>query len=167
MSGCRRALAARLLSVLGLVLGLVLPGACGRRPRQPADRWIAEVTTTNRRADRLLDAHDAAGARALLRKLIATDRPSAPLTDARRIAFEDTYFRLARLALAAGDPHQALADAEAGLAHQTGPSLFVANLLVARGAAHEALDDPRAATEDYHRALVMNEALLHEAVGAP
>ena len=40
------------------------------------------------------------------------------------------------------------------------PHLFVANLLVARAAAEEALRQPRNAANDYHRALLMNEALL-------
>ena len=67
---------------------------------------------------------------------------------------------MSHLALDAHDPAQALADAERGLGYGTAPNLFMANLLVARGAAHEALNDPRAAADDYHRALMMNDALL-------
>ena len=163
-------MSARRACVVALLSLLVVPSACSRPAPPRADPWIAEITAANRQADRLLDAQDAAGARALLRTLVATGL-NAPPTKDWRIALEDTYFRLARLALAAHDPRQALADAEAGLAYQTTASLFVANLLVARGAAHEALDDPRAAAEDYHRALAMNEALLHQvlhqAIGAP
>ena len=40
--------------------------------------------------------------------------------------------------------------------------LFVANLLVVRGAAHEALGEGPAAAEDYHQALVINDRLLAE-----
>ena len=82
----------------------------------------------------------------------------------RRLALQDTYFRLARLALGDHDARQALAYADAGLAYGTAPHLFVANLLVARGAAHEAAGDPRAAAADYQRALAINEALLAQAV---
>ena len=146
---------------------LSLAGGCSRTPRPAADPWIAEVAAVNRQVDRFLDADDAPRARELLRTLVSGERPGAPLDEERRLALEDCYFRLARLALAVRDPVQALSDAERGLAYQTAPSLFAANLLVARGAAHEALNDPRAAADDYHPALLMNEALLREAVGRP
>ncbi|HLK91796.1 MAG TPA: hypothetical protein VKZ18_18035 [Polyangia bacterium] len=153
---------------LAAALGVMLAaGACSRPARPVADPWIAEVATVNRRADRLLDADDAAGARALLRTLVTAQKSGALLDEDRRLALEDCYFRLARLALGADDPVQALADADSGLAYQTAPSLFVANLLVARGAAHEALNEPRAAAEDYHRGLLMNEALLRQAMRKP
>jgi hypothetical protein len=157
----------RLGLVLALGAGLGVAGACSRSQRPVADPWIAEAAAVNRQADRLLDADDAAGARALLRTLVAAQNRGAALDEDRRLALEDCYFRLARLALAAHDPAQALADADSGLAYQTAPNLFVANLLVARGAAHEALNEPRAAAEDYHRGLLMNEALLRRAVGTP
>ena len=151
-----------------LLTGLiVLVGGCSRPPRPPADPWIARVAAVNRQVDQLLDADDAARARELLRAVVSAERPGAALDEERRLVLEDCYFRLARLSLAGRDPAQALSDAETGLAYQTAPSLFAANLLVARGAAHEALNDPRAAAEDYHRALLMNEALLRGAVGSP
>jgi hypothetical protein len=146
---------------------LLLVGGCSQPPPPAADPWIARVAAVNRQADRLLDADDAARARELLRALVSTERPGGPLDEDRRLMLQDCYFRLARLALAGRDPAQALSDAETGLAYQTAPSLFAANLLVARGAAHEALNEPRAAAEDYHQALLMNEALLREAVGKP
>ena len=45
--------------------------------------------------------------------------------------------------------------------------LFVANLLVVRGAAHEALGEGPAAAEDYHEALVINDRLLAETLRGP
>ena len=55
-------------------------------------------------------------------------------------------------------------DADRGLALGRATDLFVANLLVVRGAAHEALDEGPAAAEDYHEALVINDRLLAEDV---
>jgi hypothetical protein len=156
----RRAPARLVIALLLLVAG------CSRPPRPAADPWIARVAAVNRQVDQLLDANDAARARELLRELV-TERPGVALDEDRRLVLEDCYFRLARLALAGREPAQALSDAETGLGYQTAPSLFAANLLVARGAAHEALNEPRAAAEDYHRALLMNEALLRGAVGSP
>jgi len=152
------------LSITGLLLLVV---GCSRPPRPAADPWIARAAAVNQQVDRLLDAGDTARARDLLRTLVSAEKTGAPLDQDRRLVLEDCYFRLARLALAGRDPAQALSAAETGLAYQTAPNLFAANLLVARGAAHEALNDPRAAAEDYHRALLMNEALLREAVGKP
>ena len=156
-------------AAFGFVLAAVAAalGGCSETQRLPPDPWIVEVATATRQVDRLLDANDTEAARALLRTLVADQRASPELADDRRVALEDCYFRLAHLALTANDPHQALADAERGLSYQTADSLFVANLLVARGAAHEALRDPRSAAEDYHRALVMNERLLQQALGRP
>ena len=110
---------------------------------------------------------DPAGARARLEALLDAQTLSPSSDGAQRLALQDTYFRLAQLALAAHDPRRALADAEAGLAYGDAPDLFVANLLVARAAAHEAMGDPRAAAADYHRALKMNETLLAQALGRP
>ena len=167
MTGPFRRAPALLFLLFLLFTGLLaLAGGCSRSPR-PADPWIAQVAAVNRQVDQLLEADDASRARQLLRALVSDAGPAAPVDADRRLVLEDCYFRLARLALAGRDPAQALSDAETGLSYQTAPSLFAANLLVARGAAHEALNQPRAAAEDYHRALLMNEALLREAVGQP
>jgi tetratricopeptide (TPR) repeat protein len=150
----RHALAQLLLvSLLGLT-------ACGR----PHEGWAVDVAAKHREADRLLDAGDAGAGRRALMSLVADYAGGGLATAPRRLALQDAYFRLARLALAANDPRQALADAESGLELGTTPHLFVANLLVARGAAREALADARGAAEDYHEALKMNEALLDQAL---
>ncbi len=102
-------------------------------------------------------------ARARLLALVAAQKAHAGENADRRLALQDTYFRLARLAIGAHEPRQAIAYADAGLAYGTAPHLFVANLPVAHGAAHEAAGDPRAAAADYQRALAINETLLGQA----
>jgi hypothetical protein len=142
-----------------LALVVALAGAgCSRAPRRAA--WAVSAAAAHRSADRLLAAGDAAGARATLRALVREDAGAGAKSPGVRLAMQDTYFRLGRLALDAHDPREALADADAGLAYGEAPHLFVANLLVVRGAAREATGDPRGAAEDYHRALLMNETLL-------
>lgn len=140
--------------LLALVLFL---GACSTRP--PSD-WPASVARGHAEADRLIDSGDRAGARAALEWIVA----GAPGGDdeTRRVLLQDTHFRLARLALDDHDPAQAARQADAGLALGGGDDLFVANLLVVRAAAHEALGQTSAALADYQRALRINEALLHE-----
>jgi hypothetical protein len=149
-----------------LVVALAaLAAACSRAPR--AERWRTEVAQAHREVDARLDAGDPAGARAMLLALVAAQTAIVTTEPAHRLALQDAYFRLSQLALAAHEPRQALADADAGLALGDAPHLFVANLLVARAAAREAAGDPRAAAADYHRALTINETLLAEALGRP
>ena len=77
---------------------------------------------------------------------------------------QDTYYRLARLDLDRANPAAALANVERGLAlgraADPAADIFVANLFVARGAAHQALGDALAASADYHQALVINEKVV-------
>jgi len=147
--------------VTAMILGALALGGCSRQP--PAERWTAMTARAHREADRRLDAGDAAGARARLLALVGAQKAHAGESAERRLALQDTYFRLARLAIGDHDPRQAIAYADAGLAYGTAPHLFVANLLVARGAALEAAGDPRAAAADYQSALLINEALLGQA----
>jgi tetratricopeptide (TPR) repeat protein len=147
--------------VTAVIVGALALGGCSRRP--PAERWTAMTARAHREADRRLDAGDAAGARARLLALVDAQKAHAGESAERRLALQDTYFRLARLAIGAHEPRQAIAYADAGLAYGTAPHLFVANLLVARGAALEAAGDARAAAADYQRALVINETLLGQA----
>jgi len=147
--------------VTAVILGALALGGCSRQP--PAERWTAMTARAHREADRRLDAGDAAGARARLLALVDAQKAHAGENAERRLALQDTYFRLARLAIGAHEPRQAIAYADAGLAYGTAPHLFVANLLVARGAALEAAGDARAAAADYQRALVINETLLGQA----
>lgn len=149
--------------VTAVIVGAVALGGCSRQP--PAERWTAMTARAHREADRRLDAGDASGARARLLALVDAQKAHAGESAERRLALQDTYFRLARLAIGAHEPRQAIAYADAGLAYGTAPHLFVANLLVARGAALEAAGDARAAAADYQRALLINETLLGQAAG--
>jgi hypothetical protein len=142
------------------LLALVLLAACQASPPE----WPAAAARHHAEADRLIDAGDRAAARAVLEELVATAPAGG---DTRRVVLQDTYFRLARLALEAHDPARAARDADAGLALGGGSDLFVANLLVVRGAAHEALKEDAAALAAYQRALKINETLLEETVGKP
>jgi hypothetical protein len=148
-----------------VVVALALAGACSRAPRADRD-WPAALAVRHAEADRLIDGGDRAGARRVL-ETILTAVPPAATGEARRVLLQDTRFRLARLALDARDPAAALEQAEAGLALGGGHDLFVANLRVVRGAAHEALGHHARAVEDYQTALLINEDLLREAVPSP
>jgi tetratricopeptide (TPR) repeat protein len=143
-----------------VVVAALLAGGCSRRPT--ADPWLVSVGEAHHEADRRQDANDLRGARALLDAVV--ERAASHPEGDRRLALQDTYFRLAHLALAAREPSRALAYADAGLDLGCGPHLFVANLYVARGAAREALGEGREAAADYHRALEINESLLREAL---
>jgi len=149
--------------VTAMLLGALGFGGCMREP--PPEHWTTMTARAHREADRRLDAGDAAGARARLLALVDAQKAHAGDSAERRLALQDSYFRLARLALSDHDPRQAVAYADAGLAYGTAPHLFVANLLVARGAALEAAGDARAAAADYQRALLINETLLGQAAG--
>jgi len=156
---------ARPAAVLSLA-GLLALG-CSRAPVTDASPWVAEAERRHALADQRLEAGDPTGARDALRAIVDARVPADLPADDRRGVLQDTYFRLARLDLDARDPRAALADADRGLALGRASDLFVANLLVVRGAAHEALGAGPAAMEDYHQALVINDRLLAETLGEP
>src|SRR5262249_20316379 len=132
---------------------------------------IAEATRRHALADQRLEVADPRGARDALRGIVDAPAPAGIPAEDRRGVLQDTFFRLAELDLDARDARGALANAERGLALGRANDLFAANLLVVRGAAHEALGDGPAAVEDYHQALVINDRLLAETLkdsgGAP
>lgn len=136
-----------------LLLALLLIG-CGR------SSWTAEVAAGHRQADELIDRGDRLGARRVLASIVDG---AGGVTEARRPLLQDTYFRLARLALATQDPATAAREADTGLALGDRSDLFAANLLIVRGAAREALGHNADAATDYERALRINESLLREA----
>jgi len=143
------------------LLALVLLFACSsRRPD-----WAVTVAQGHSEADHLLDSGNRAGARAVLEAIVA----GAPDTggETRRVLLQDTLFRLARLALDEHDAAAAARHADAGLALGGEDDLFVANLLVVRGAAHEARGESALALDVYQRALRINEALLQKTVSPP
>jgi len=122
--------------------------------------WVADTARRHALADERLRAGNTAGAKeALLAIVDGAVPPGVPLGD-RRGVLQDTYFRLAEMDLQAGDARAALASADRGLGLGRADDLFVANLLVVRGAAHESLGDGPAAATDYHDALLINDKLL-------
>ena len=156
-----------------LVALLALAGCSQRRSADGGD-WLADATQRHALADELLDRGDEPGARAQLAAVVVVERASRGNVDAdddRRRMLQDTYYRLAGLDLRGQDASGALLHAERGLALGGGQDLFVANLLVARGAAHEARGEAPAAAADFHAALLINEQLLadslRDAGGAP
>jgi hypothetical protein len=142
------------------LLALVLLVACSASPD-----WSVEAARGHAEADRLIDSGDRAAAQNVLEEIVAAAPGGSAPT--RRVLLQDTHFRLARLALDAHDPARAAREADAGLALGGADDLFVANLLVVRGAAHEALGESAAALAAYQRALRINETLLHDTLGAP
>ena len=154
----------RLRWLAALPLAALLALGCARRYPGGDSRWVAEAERRHALADQQLQAGNASAAREALRGIVDGRAPADIPADDRRAVLQDTYFRLAELDLDAHDPKGALADAERGLALGRTPDLFVANLLVVRGAAHEALDEGAAAATDYHAALMINDRLLAEAL---
>lgn len=149
-----------------IVTALLVLG-CSQR-RFPGDgAWVAEAARRHALADARLQTSDASGAKEALLGIVSADVPADVPPSARRGVLQDTYFRLAEMDLQAGDARGALASADRGLGLGFADDLFVANLLVVRGAAHEALGDGPAAATDYHDALLINDKLLAEALHAP
>ena len=151
----------------------VLPAAC---TNEAATDWMAQA----RAAHAATDANSEDGRRALQAFLLAPV-PSSLRPDDARVVRQDAAYRLARLWLADGlqsgsafeagaGPTSAAAKAmavvEKALSEGRGDDVFTANLLVARGQAHEALGEPVEAAADYHDALLINEKLLELALGA-
>jgi tetratricopeptide (TPR) repeat protein len=148
------------------LLALLLAwGGCGRAPPpEVSPDWAREVAEAHARADALMKpgrppvALDEA--RRTLEAIVAGAQVDGAGGDTRRVLLQDTYFRLAQLELSAGENQAATARADQGLALGGGDDLFVANLLVVRAAAREALGQTRPAAADYERALRINDALL-------
>lgn len=149
--------------LIAAVVALMVLAGCAQRRSADGD-WLADATRRHARADELLDRGDEAGARAQLAAVVDTLAPLGDADDDRRRVLQDTHYRLAALDLRAHDPSAALLQAERGLTLGGGQDLFVANLLVARGAAHEARGEAPAAAADFHAALLINEVLLAETV---
>jgi len=149
--------------MLGLLGALWALAGCSHSGGAPeAARWIAGAAAAHEHADQALARGDREAARADLSSLVASPAPDAVAPSDRRLVLQDALARLAHLELLAGRAEQAQALAERGLALGRERDLFAANLLTARGQAREALGQDRAAADDYHEALLIDEALLRE-----
>jgi hypothetical protein len=144
----------------GLVLAGLLALGCSQPPSHGGSAWFEDAASRHLLADRQLANGDAPAARETLLAIVHAHAPANISDDDRRVVLQDTYFRLAKLDLDGGDPRTALTNADYGLGLGRANDLFVANLLVVRGAAHEALGVGPAAVEDYHQALMINDRLL-------
>ena len=159
MTSARRRL---VLPTLGMALVM---GACGRAPDPAAARWIQAAARAHGDADGLTDRGELEAARSSLAALVLAPVPAGIAAEDRRAVIMDACYRLTELDVRLGRPSDARAWAERGLAAGERQDLFTANLLVALGHAWEAGGEAPRATASYHRALLINEALMHEALG--
>ena len=129
------------------------------------DSWIGDVRSAQENAER---AAQRGNYREAIQRLqpVANGELSRPAraSDGRAIR-QDAFYQLARWSLVDEDADGALAFADAGLA-LGGDDIFRANLWVVRGQAHEALGQSTRAAADYHEALLINETLLDNVLGA-
>jgi len=162
----RRLLVVASLAILSTLSALATLGplGCSRWEGVADEPWVAEAGRRHALADERLEVGDRPGAREALRGILEARPPADLPADDRRRVLQDTYFRLARIDLDARDPNAALADAEAGLALGRPSDLFVANLLIVRGATNEAMGNAPLAAVDYHQALLINDELLSKAL---
>ncbi len=127
--------------------------------------WIEENAADSAAADQTLASGHTGQAVARLRRIARRPVPSEVASEDARVVRQDAFERWARIELARGANEEAISRSDEGLALGTREDVFTANLLTTRGRANEALGRDREAAEDYHRALVIEEALLTRALG--
>jgi tetratricopeptide (TPR) repeat protein len=145
---------------LALALALAL-SACTPSP----ESYVGASAEDSAAADRAIEAGDRAAAIERLRAIVEREVPSSLAEEDARVIRQDAYDRWARVALDAGELDEAEAAVGRGLALGERDDVFTANLLTTRGRIHEARERDREAARDYHRALVIQEALLEQALG--
>jgi hypothetical protein len=157
----------RAFVLLLLVLG------CARAEDAGVQAFARSVAAGQTEVDALLDRGQPDRARKVLQAIIAgaAGTHAKARSRSQRALLQDVYFQLARLALDDGQAAVAVQEASAGLSLGGGlgedEDLFTANLLIARGAAHEALGASAAAVDDYSRAQIINQVLLRKALSTP
>jgi len=138
---------------------------CSRAPSTDgADRaqWIERAREAHLQAAQASDPAQLDRARESLSSFVEQPAPRQIAPQLVQSMLQDSYFNLAQLALKTDRSAEALAWADRGLAFEARNDLFYANLLLARGQALEKLNRESEAAESYHRALLINESLLHE-----
>jgi hypothetical protein len=145
---------------IGLTLALALLSAC-----TPERGWIERSRADSDAAERALARGNAPKAIDLLRTIVEREVPGGVAREDARVVRQDALDRWARIELAAGHAPEALRRADQGLRLGERQDVFTANLWTTHGRAHEALGQDRQAADDYHRALVIEEALLSQALG--
>jgi tetratricopeptide (TPR) repeat protein len=144
-------------------LVLVLVGAslgCG----SGATRWIGDASRAHAEADALERSGDLERAGDLLQDLVSGPVPTGVAPQDARAVLQDTYARLANLALKRGKAADALHSADAGLQLGEAQDVFVSSLRAFRGRALEALGRDAEAAREYEAAQAIAEALLSEAL---
>ena len=144
-------------------LVLVFLGAC-LGCNSGATRWIGEARGAHAEADALERSGDLQRAGDLLQDLVSRPVPAGVAPQDVRAVLQDTYARLADLALKRGKPTDALHSADAGLQLGEAQDVFVSSLRAFRGRALEALGRDAEAAREYEAAQAIAEALLSEAL---
>jgi hypothetical protein len=149
---------------LAAVVVVAVAAGCSAHDVRPA-AWVQRAAAQSVTADTLTARGDLEAARATLVSLV--DAPVASGVDAndRRAVLMDAYARLAEIEVGRGQAAAARAWVDRGLALGARTDLFTANLLLAQGHALEAGGEAPRAAASYHRALMINEALLTAALG--
>jgi len=160
----------RLGGALVLWLLALLALACDEVPgtmsgSDTAAGWVGALREAHQLADDAEQRGDLEAARVALEPLASAAAPADVAATHARAARQDVYFRLATLAATEGDHRGARAAAAAGLALGRGDDVLTANLLIARGEAHEALGERSKASSDYLAALRIHEVLLDAVLG--
>jgi predicted negative regulator of RcsB-dependent stress response len=128
--------------------------------RQPTPRSLADQ---HAHVDALLQVGYLAGAERQLDRMWRTLRwYRADSSQFGRQALQDIAFRLGQVMLDEKQPGEALEACTRGLELGEQDDLFTANLLILRGHIRQELGKTLSAAEDFHRALVINEELLHK-----
>lgn len=149
-------------AVLSFALVALFLAACS-----PDPGWVSRVEEAHRAADAAAARGDFDGARAALSAVSEQGLPMGVAAADRRRVQQDLFFRRAAFALQSGDAEGAQRLATEGLALGAGDDSFSVNLWVVRGRARERLALTEQSAEDYHRALLANEALLSRALDEP
>jgi tetratricopeptide (TPR) repeat protein len=129
-----------------------------------ATRWISESARAHAEADALERSGDLQRAGDLLQDLVSRPVPASVAPQDVRAVLQDTYARLADVALKRGKPADALHSADAGLQLGEAQDVFVSSLRAFRGRALEALGRDAEAAREYEAAQAIAEALLSEAL---
>jgi len=148
--------------VLLLMVGAASLSACGA---EDAGAWIRAAAEDSAAADEALAEGRPEEARTRLESLLARTPSDAVAAEDSRVVRQDAHERLARIALVARDLSEAERQVASGLALGARQDLFTGNLYTTRGQLREAQGRDREASEDYHRALLISEALLEGALG--
>lgn len=149
-------------ALLALLCASAMASALGCQAEPSPDDWLSQLEQAHRAADEALDGGHVEAAREALLAVIDGPMPSGLGQRDGHIILQDVYHRLAEIELLAGRAEAALDWCDRGLELEQASDLFVANLLVSRGRANEALGRDEAAAADYFAALEINEALLQE-----